>query len=727
MTALSSMEQQFLEKLTEVIDANLQNEDFGVSELASELGMSRVTLHRKVKSIIKKSVSEYIREARLKRAFELLQQKTGTISEIAYSVGFSSANYFTKCFHKYYGVTPGEVLKRNGLVKEIETTKKWPFSKKQMQFFVLAILLTLAVFTIYFFMPHYLFLNSDKGKTIVVLPFKIENTNRKYHPYINQIRDGIIQELKFMDNVEVKLYNNLKNYNDSLKRGKLSFKEKSKIDYSLQGTVRTLPEGTTTIFINLINSGTGKIVGELLRERELKLEGFDIKEMIDEAVISIKNELELYLSPDEEEKIEMNYTGNTEAYSMFEKGLYYFELFRFENDFDFLYRARDYFEKALVFDSTYVLPMEKLGRIIIINQPNESLTWEVFNRAMKYADNAIRIAPEYTPAYCLKATLVNMLPEKYGGGAQVSLNLLEKALKIDPNNWEIYHLLANNMGWRGKSNSDYAQLEYTIKAYKLNPDPKGDKYNLQQLSQLLSSYGYVDESKKVLQKIVHHYPDSLRYFNMMQLAEAGNSLNNSIKYGITALSINPKDLTTLDYLATSFLYSGDYKSALFYYAKYFDIISENNPELNNFHGRGTAFGYEARFPMAYYAYTFMENNKKEEANKLFKIIIDARTLTFETNKLRENDGLNFTNIVDLLELVQVYSAIGETKKALELFNFWMEKDLGGWINIWRDSPLIDNIKNEPKILEYCKKYESRENNVKRKVKKILKQEGFIEN
>ena len=92
----TSMDQQFIDKLIQVVDDNLHDENFGVSELAKLLGMSRATLHRKVKSVSKKSVSEYIREARLKRAYELLKNKSGTVAEIAFSVGFSSAAYFTK-------------------------------------------------------------------------------------------------------------------------------------------------------------------------------------------------------------------------------------------------------------------------------------------------------------------------------------------------------------------------------------------------------------------------------------------------------------------------------------------------------------------------------------------------------------------------------------------------------------------------------------------------------
>lgn len=111
MKGVNHTEEQFLQNITGIIDANLHNENFGVAELATELGMSRITLHRKVKSVIRKSVSVFIRETRLKRAHELLLEKDFTVSEIAYKVGFGSVTYFTKCFHDYYGYPPGEAKK----------------------------------------------------------------------------------------------------------------------------------------------------------------------------------------------------------------------------------------------------------------------------------------------------------------------------------------------------------------------------------------------------------------------------------------------------------------------------------------------------------------------------------------------------------------------------------------------------------------------------------------
>jgi transcriptional regulator GlxA family with amidase domain len=119
MNANNGNDKAFLNRLISIVEANLNNEQFGVSELAERMRLNRSYVHRKLKSITNKSVSEFIREIRLQKAKELLEQGTDNISEVAYSVGFSSPSYFSKCFHDFYGYSPGEVKKNNQ--KEIGT------------------------------------------------------------------------------------------------------------------------------------------------------------------------------------------------------------------------------------------------------------------------------------------------------------------------------------------------------------------------------------------------------------------------------------------------------------------------------------------------------------------------------------------------------------------------------------------------------------------------------
>jgi CheY-like chemotaxis protein/nitrogen-specific signal transduction histidine kinase len=101
----------FLDKVFTVLDEHLENELFGVEDLTDLLGMSRTSLHRKVKAIANLSTTELIRNYRLKKACQFLKEGHGsTIS--AYKSGFSSPAYFTRCFRELYGVTPGDYLRK---------------------------------------------------------------------------------------------------------------------------------------------------------------------------------------------------------------------------------------------------------------------------------------------------------------------------------------------------------------------------------------------------------------------------------------------------------------------------------------------------------------------------------------------------------------------------------------------------------------------------------------
>jgi AraC-like DNA-binding protein len=88
-------EQKYIDKLTEIVEENFSNPDFGVAELAREVGLSQSTIHRKLKAIARQSISQFIRETRLKRAMELLRLQAGSVAEIAFGVGFSSTTYFS--------------------------------------------------------------------------------------------------------------------------------------------------------------------------------------------------------------------------------------------------------------------------------------------------------------------------------------------------------------------------------------------------------------------------------------------------------------------------------------------------------------------------------------------------------------------------------------------------------------------------------------------------------
>lgn len=106
---LSNIEEKFMCRVLDVIEKNVADEDFSIEQFGKEIGMSRVQLHRKLKALTGKSASSYLRSVRLLKAKKMLEEKEGNISEIAYSTGFSSPTYFTRCFKEEFGYLPSNL------------------------------------------------------------------------------------------------------------------------------------------------------------------------------------------------------------------------------------------------------------------------------------------------------------------------------------------------------------------------------------------------------------------------------------------------------------------------------------------------------------------------------------------------------------------------------------------------------------------------------------------
>lgn len=104
---------QFLIKVINTIENNLDNHQFGVKELAQELCISRSLLHKKLISAVEQSGNSFINSIRLKKAALLLLEGDQKISEIAFEVGFNDPKYFSKIFKKHFGTTPTEFVETN--------------------------------------------------------------------------------------------------------------------------------------------------------------------------------------------------------------------------------------------------------------------------------------------------------------------------------------------------------------------------------------------------------------------------------------------------------------------------------------------------------------------------------------------------------------------------------------------------------------------------------------
>ena len=107
---LMKVDELFRDKLLSIVDTQYENSDFSIEDLSEHLGLSRVHLYRKMKTLFGVSPTDYLRNYRLNKAMLLLKSRKYNISEVAYMTGFTSPAYFTKCFRTLYKVTPSEAM-----------------------------------------------------------------------------------------------------------------------------------------------------------------------------------------------------------------------------------------------------------------------------------------------------------------------------------------------------------------------------------------------------------------------------------------------------------------------------------------------------------------------------------------------------------------------------------------------------------------------------------------
>ncbi len=105
---MKSLYINFLETTRNIVEANYEKDTFGCPELCELLQMSRSHVHRMLKIEMNMSCSGFIKQIRLEKAKELLTTTNNSVSDVAYKVGYSDANYFSRSFSESYGMPPSQ-------------------------------------------------------------------------------------------------------------------------------------------------------------------------------------------------------------------------------------------------------------------------------------------------------------------------------------------------------------------------------------------------------------------------------------------------------------------------------------------------------------------------------------------------------------------------------------------------------------------------------------------
>ena len=115
---VKSPDEKLMERIMKVINENISNPNLTIETITTEVGISRVHLHRKLKELTNQTTRDFIRNIRLKEAARLLSEKQHTISEIAMLTGFTDPNNFSTTFKELYGMPPSMYMKEQLSKKE---------------------------------------------------------------------------------------------------------------------------------------------------------------------------------------------------------------------------------------------------------------------------------------------------------------------------------------------------------------------------------------------------------------------------------------------------------------------------------------------------------------------------------------------------------------------------------------------------------------------------------
>jgi AraC-like DNA-binding protein len=217
-------ENDFLKALNAIVEENISNEAFGVSELADAMNMSRSNLLRKVKKETNLSVTQLISKVRLTRAMELLKKGNLNVSEVSHEVGFNSTSYFIKCFREYYGYPPGEVGKRDVSIETPVSGKlSEPEKPRRIYNYKVLIALSVAFLGLIYVGYTYLYLPATSGsratseKSIAVLPFKNESSDSSNIYLINGLMEATLNNLQQIKDLRVTSRTSVEKYRTSTK------------------------------------------------------------------------------------------------------------------------------------------------------------------------------------------------------------------------------------------------------------------------------------------------------------------------------------------------------------------------------------------------------------------------------------------------------------------------------------------------------------------------------
>ncbi|HKI89208.1 MAG TPA: helix-turn-helix domain-containing protein [Draconibacterium sp.] len=688
MNAINTSNGDFLNSLQEIIQNNLKDPEFGVSVLAREAGMSRSNLHRKVFASAKISVSQFIRHERLKTGLKLLKHTSSTVSEIAYEVGFNNVSYFIKCFHDYYGYSPGQIGNREK--EEVSAIKESKMKIKPVYFIGLMIILVSVI--------SILLYSNSKGKsyvkkTIAVLPPYFENLEPEKTSKINSTVIQLINNLSYIKDLEIKPWTSVNQYKDP-EQSASKIAKNLNVNFIVESSAE-ISNNNIQISVSLISGHEDKIVWSQPFEENLD----NILQLSKKISGELVKQLKVQVTPAEKQRINKVLTSNKQAEIYYLQGDELFnrgkdKMWDGNND---LLNAIPWYKKAIEQDLEFAAAYAELCNIYYLLSGNSIEMYK--NNITKYASLAMLYEPNTDKSLYAMALSLEAVKDY-----ETAVIYLEKALEYNPNFADAYlELSAINTR---QDISGPKIVEYVLKALRFATN-ENDSLNMARLhiqaAHALRQAGLYDEALIHINRSISLNPDiSIFYIEKSEIlilkeqnVDSANRLLNDL------ILQHPEFLNTKKYFFKNLFLNREFEKA---YTSFKDLFELNSN--GNFDNDIPKYRTIQRFVVTLEHLSFMK-----EFDLYRKILTESHIDSTHT----------FGPYFDSYELIRFYCVYHERDKAIqEMRNFSKQKYfLAQHIYHFEFSPVFDVLRGNKEyqeiLAEIKVKFEANRDNIRKMI------------
>jgi len=686
MTTVINSNSEFIASLRTIIEENISNERFGVSELSERIGMSRSNLLRKIRKHTDLSASQFIRTIRLENAMEALKDGNSTVSEVAFMVGFNSTSYFIKCFRDHYGYPPGEANKINLSSQQEDITEKNGGAAKNRTTLLLISVMVVAVILIAVFNP-FTGKREKPDNSIAVLPFKNDSNDSTNVYLINGLMESLLNNLQSIEDLRVVSRTSVEKY----RYAPMIIPEIARelnVSYFVEGSGQKAGN-EILLNIQLVEASNDRQLWSEQYRRELK----DVFELQAEIAKSIAGRIEAIITPEEEERLAKVPTENMIAYDHFLKGLDHFNDPSQQN----LEEALVHFNMAIEEDNEFARAYAAIAITYYLMDKNMAAKTHT-DLINTYADKALLYDDQLAQSLIAKG-LFYMSSEEY----ELAVSYFEKALEYNPNSDLVYIFLVDLYANYFPNTEKY--LEYALKGLRINMTPYDSitrSYSYLHISNAFIQSGFVDEAEKYINKSLELSPDNIysAYVKPYILFSRTRDLEETRQLLLQVLEMDTTRLDVIQEVAKIYYYQRDYEGAYRYYSRFL--------ALREYLGLDIYPGEDGKIALV--CSMVGETEKSDSLMDKFR-------------EYSENDN----SIYKHLSLCAYYSYKGEIEKALgQLDLFSKEDNYHYWTVLFIEiDPLLDNIRDTEGYKEALETIKVRFKKYHERIRATLKKEKLI--